>query len=310
LAQLRGLQKIYTPSIFVLLDQTQHEAPSTPVEVVKLHLPSQLTATMRASPEMQQWIKLEKELRLGQLRTALNGVRTQLFVQTRLHTQRSLHVRGQVSSTRAQEVLDRQKRRLVSHRKKYQAAWEALKTLSGGELYMGFRQLHDSDCIPLHDSDGRAAIPQKRRHDGREVASNALLRPGASRKTLSWIWTNVDTSDDSAAMREATRVEWAKAWARKRRWSEELALIDEEMRRTKESLRYEAAQWRGRLQSDTRLESAGINAYANRQASIREALLQKFEALWALPDAPSKTLPIPRATLSTISEVAEEGEQD
>jgi hypothetical protein len=265
---------------------------------------------MRGKAEMQQWVKMEKELRTGQLRTALNGVRTQLFVQTRLYAQRSLHVRGQVNSTRAQEVINRQKRRLVSHRKKYQAAWEALKTLSGGELHLGYRQLYDSDCIPLYESDGRAAVPQKRRHDEREAPGDALIRPGASRKTLSWIWTNVDTSDDSAAMREATRVEWAKAWARKRRWSEELALIDEEMRRTKESLRHEAKQWRERVLMDSDLESHGINAYARRQASIREALLEKFEALWALPDTPPKAMPIPHTKLSTISEVVEEDDDD
>jgi hypothetical protein len=265
---------------------------------------------MRNKAEMQQWVKMEMELRTGQLRTALNGVRTQLFVQTRLYAQRSLHVRGQVNSTRAQDVINRQKRRLLSHRKKYQVAWEALKTLKGGELHMGYRQLYDSDCIPLYESDGRASVPQKRRRDEREAPGDALIRPGASRKTLSWIWTNVDTSDDSAAMREATRVEWAKAWARKRRWSEELALIDEEMRRTKESLRYEAGKWRERVQLDSRPESHGVNAYARRQASIRDALLEKFEALWALPDAPSKTLPIPYTKLSTISEVAETAEDD
>jgi hypothetical protein len=111
-------------------------------------------------------------------------------------------------------------------------------------------------------------------------------------------------------MREATQVEWAKAWACKRRWSEELALIDKEMRRTKESLRYEAGQWRNRVSLDTSPETHGVNAYAHRQASIRNALLEKFEALWALPDAPSKTLLIPHTKLSTISEAAEEGEDD
>ncbi|KAK1223876.1 hypothetical protein PQX77_013242 [Marasmius sp. AFHP31] len=85
---------------------------------------------------------------------------------------------------------------------------------------------------------------------GSRLPEDDLIKPGESRKALSWIWTNMDTSNDSGAMQEALRIEWAKSWARKRRWEEELALVEEEMRWVVVTLRYEAQVWRLQGQLD------------------------------------------------------------
>lgn len=79
-------------------------------------------------------------------------------------------------------------------------------------------------------------------------------------------------------------MEWSKCWAWKRRWDEELELLEEEMRRTLLSLRFESTRWKARVVPKDDAFSEGMVAYATWQAAIRDALASKFEALWALPD--------------------------
>lgn len=250
--------------------------------------------------EVKPWLQMELEFRRGQMRSSLDGVRTHLFVRYRLNTQRTLHVRHQHASTRARQVLARNDLKIKGLTAKYRAAWGAARIIANDEAFIGFQPLHDRDLRSLEDVDGHATKNHrkavKRRADGSEVGS-APIQPGESRKTLSWIWTGVDTSEDSEAMKEATRVEWTKAWARKRRWDEELQLLEEEMRRTVESMKYEARQWReyegDAPTEDTTAVSEGQTAYSLRQASIREALAAKFTALWALPDPKPRTRKVP-----------------
>ncbi|KAJ7582425.1 hypothetical protein C8J56DRAFT_894335 [Mycena floridula] len=54
---------------------------------------------------------------------------------------------------------------------------------------------------------------------------------GTKGKKLSWIWTTGITgdTDDEIHIMESVRVEWAKACARKERWSEEVLILKEEM---------------------------------------------------------------------------------
>ncbi|KAJ8088970.1 hypothetical protein PM082_014217 [Marasmius tenuissimus] len=102
--------------------------------------------------------------------------------------------------------------------------------------------------------------------------------------------------NNSDAMQEALRIEWAKSWARKRRWQEELALVDEEMHCVLMTLRYEAEVWRSRAVFSTDVEPAvveGMCAYAEEQARICEELGSTFQALWARLDPPRPPPPPP-----------------
>ncbi|KAJ7820775.1 hypothetical protein B0H14DRAFT_2304567, partial [Mycena olivaceomarginata] len=77
--------------------------------------------------------------------------------------------------------------------------------------------------------------------------------------------------------------EWAKAWARTRRWTEEVDLLREEMQRVPISLRHRAAWWKERRQPPgfEGEHAEGASAYAMRQAGLHNNLAAYFEARWA-----------------------------
>lgn len=294
IGRFRGVQQVYTPVSLSLLASHESLNPDRAInpENLPLLLPSGIPPAHRQSVSLLPFVEMETEYRRAQLRSSLDGIRTLLFVRTRLHTQRTLHIRNQQASTRARQVLARNDRKLDPFKVKYRAAWSAVKELVG-EVHIGYRELHDADVRSLDELDTHASgnmrktLGKRARNAQDSTATqqgNTVIQPGESRRTLSWIWTGVDTSEDSEAMREATRVEWSKSWARKRRWDEELALLGEEMRRTVLSLRFESTTWKSRTMASEDAISEGMAAYATRQASIRDALASKFEALWALPD--------------------------
>ena len=91
------------------------------------------------------------------------------------------------------------------------------------------------------------------------------------------------------------RVEWSKALARKDRWSEEVELLKEEMRRVLRSLTWEEREWRTRaarpkLASEAQAIFDGHVAYAMRQANGLQSVKQSFEELW-LRKEPSRGQP-------------------
>jgi hypothetical protein len=275
-ARLRGFQKSHTPLALTALPDTEEENMS--VEAMPLLLPSDLPEYIRLHHDMVPWVEMESDFRRGQLETALSGLRRFLFVKTRLHTQRALHARGQNASTRARAFLATNDRRIAHQREKFRAAWDALRTLLDDDDRLRYPYLRDEDCRALHEVDPAVVLGKRPREDG---PSDSLILPGASRTTISWIWMNVDVEDDSEAMVEATRIEWSKAWARMRRWTEEVEIIAEEMRRVLVSLRNEEKVWQGRVTSaGTRPEDEGKTAYALRQAAIRSQLASKFFGLW------------------------------
>jgi hypothetical protein len=85
----------------------------------------------------------------------------------------------------------------------------------------------------------------------------------------------------------ALRVEWAKSRARAMRWSEELRLLEEEMRRVLVFLEWDAGVWRHRARRVeeewvglSEAQSEGLTAFALRQAWIRDCLRSDFTFRW------------------------------
>lgn len=78
------------------------------------------------------------------------------------------------------------------------------------------------------------------------------------------------------------RVEWGKSRVRAQRWNEEVYLLKEEMRRTRQFLAWRAREWESvtDLSHQDAQIVAGAAAYANRQAAIQRALLAHFTVLW------------------------------
>lgn len=82
--------------------------------------------------------------------------------------------------------------------------------------------------------------------------------------------------------RVAIKIEWLKSKERVNRWSEEVLLIPEEMRRVEASLEEQADWWRAQEGNwtDDELLAAGLRAYTLRQADILDQLNAHFTSLW------------------------------
>lgn len=82
------------------------------------------------------------------------------------------------------------------------------------------------------------------------------------------------------------RVQWAKTYSRAMRFTEEVLLVQAEMHRVLRFLIWERESWVSRALACDRSEmlsadmQEGLNAYARRQASIREHLRKEFQLVW------------------------------
>ncbi|KAL0567206.1 hypothetical protein V5O48_014794 [Marasmius crinis-equi] len=334
MARLRSIQRIYTPAAVTELiagDLTNRRDPKTgekiPLEIeeIPVLLPTGLSAESRLDPAVKGWVEMEVEFRKSQAASALEDLRSNLFVRARLNLQMHLHVRHQRGSGRARQVLARNERKVQASKLRYRAARDALVVALGGAEVekLGLRVLNDSDVRSFEDDDTQANRSQrkvlgKRKRTDQETLP-ALIRPGETRKNLPWIWTGIDTGADSEAMLDSLRIEWSKSWARKRRWDEELRILQVEMDRTCVSLAVEGRRWKVRALAETGkgVWAEGRKAYAFRQAAIREGLVTKFRRLWGQADRPRKMLSHPSRTGQEEEEeeelipVAEEsGEED
>ena len=83
-------------------------------------------------------------------------------------------------------------------------------------------------------------------------------------------------------MKEATRVEWCKTYSCMNRWKEEVALLDEEMRRTLVSIEYDAVVWEKAAKTSDRgtAEGEGRIAYAQGKAFVLWEVSKKFMRKW------------------------------
>src|ERR1700679_1366002 len=91
--------------------------------------------------------------------------------------------------------------------------------------------------------------------------------------------------DSEQVLNDSLEVEWSKSYARKKRWEEEVLLIQEEMRRA--IVYHEWRAWGGRNQRGRRsdVDTAtlhGIDAYAEKQAYLSESLARSSAAYWLL----------------------------
>lgn len=94
------------------------------------------------------------------------------------------------------------------------------------------------------------------------------------------------------------RLEWSKAYARQARWTEEVALLQEEMRRVLAFLKWRSNTWLRKADDSTLTlitacphQFDGLRAYACRQASVFSNLHNHFLGIW-------KGLELPREYLT------------
>ncbi|KAJ7901050.1 hypothetical protein B0H14DRAFT_3422958 [Mycena olivaceomarginata] len=307
LRRLRELQATYTPVSILALGQRENVPADEQPEHVPLFLPSGLTPAQRSSDSMAALAEIENRLRDVQLSSSLELLRRKLHVKSRLVTYKSLQARAQGANTRAKAIVDRNECKIRLHSEKYQMAWEAKRKLGGGDAAaVGWTKLLKEDIRCMEDPEELSRREHKRkaqdeRRRQREEAlrregelppltedEERVARGGESVRQVSWIWTGAGMMGADADLEEALRIEWCKAYARTRRWREEMLLVDEEVRRAGVTLEFRAREWdqramavpvgesqweewnraTGRLAGWTYERAEGAVAYALKQAAV------------------------------------------
>ncbi|KAF8125287.1 hypothetical protein EV363DRAFT_1402521 [Boletus edulis] len=226
------------------LDPLQEARP----HLFNLLLPSQCPPSFSA----RRLKEYEWKLRFAQTMDALEDIRQNLRLRSYLLKFKKTNIRGQVANTRVQNTLNTVKDRLDANVRKYRTARAALMSLSPALEKTGW----DSIIRELLDDDIRSLTV-------------GLDGQTEGRRTLSWIWQTLGvTKDQDEDLQDALRVEWCKVRARSHRWTEEVILLLEEMRRVKQFFDWKVQWWREQ------------SAYGSRQATLFAELKASCEKKW------------------------------
>ncbi|TDL23120.1 hypothetical protein BD410DRAFT_721379 [Rickenella mellea] len=245
----------------------------TSIEDVELGLPSSIPNERRGGCCSAELISMEDKLREGQCYEALDKLRHHLHLRTGLINYRSRNVRHQAPSTRARGFVDRNEARVDFFVQKYRRARQARISLIGPGSW-------ERELKVLRTQDVRTMAAK----EGEDVAIGNSL--GEGRRDVSWLWKAPGADDDTIGMNDALRVEWCKARARLDRWTEEVDILREEMRRVEAYLQYRAKWWSSlaltcvHLTSTDAVVYSGAVAYAHKQAGLQAALCTHFCRLW------------------------------
>ncbi|KAJ6447425.1 hypothetical protein C8R47DRAFT_1181554 [Mycena vitilis] len=291
IAKFRTLQAIYMPGVAALIAEVEAardpDASPPNAEHIQLFMPSNIaTVTDAVAACVPGLVDMEAKLRLGQCNNSLVALRGRLHAKRFLIGFRNENVIGQVQSTKARTLIALVGERVENHANRYRKGYSALVALKGAESYPNLRVLKVEDLTldgDWFESDGAARKKLALIGAGRG-ARMPRTAPGASRRVMSWIWTAAGAlGDGEAHLHDSIRVEWSRARGRKVRWSEEVMLLREEMRRVLRYLGWQAGWWRERVDARPDVSpvlAAGLRAYALKQASWHDRLSGFFRAKW------------------------------
>ncbi|KAH7905933.1 hypothetical protein BJ138DRAFT_1017003 [Hygrophoropsis aurantiaca] len=259
-----SVQLLYMPIVAV----HRAKAASTSLAKVepqkfKLWLPSELAPTDVCDVRLRDY---EWRLRYAQAHDALNQTRQFLRLRSHLYNFKDRNVRGQRPNTRANTVIDNVDAKVMVCAKRYQNARIALQTLSKVLGKVGWE-----------------TVLKDLTKDDLKAMRDLFDDETEGRKKLSWIWRTPASANRQVAVQRSVRMEWCRARARAMRWSEEVDLLQEEMRRVLQYFAWHATWWeeQGHSRSDGDSELLeGRSAYAARQADLRRSLSGLFGAMW------------------------------
>ncbi|KAJ7699815.1 hypothetical protein B0H16DRAFT_1835822 [Mycena metata] len=301
ITRFRKLQATYMPAALQALARLPADPAETP-ERTPLMLPSALTAAERETGCLGGVQYTEATARDGQCAAALMRLRHQLHIKSCFMTYKKNNAHHQGANTRSRTLVARNESKIRLHSEKYQTAWTAIRVLNGGDSSsVGWRKLHQTDIRIMEDSEDARKRDERRKQETqrRKERERRLIAEGEhvekeddeegwedqddgnepgvatteSCRLVSWIWTTTGTTGSDVELEEALHIEWAKAYARARRWKEEVRLLQEEYRRILVSFEYEARRWEGRACAiRVGVEEVGFAqgamAYALRQAAM------------------------------------------
>ncbi|KAF7321419.1 CxC2 domain-containing protein [Mycena kentingensis (nom. inval.)] len=263
IGRFRQLQPIFMPGASPLLDAEEEaresHVPSPPPESIELLMPSQMPLAADGSGPagcLRGVATFEECQRVAQCENSLSELRCTLHAKRWLIGHRNANLTGQRATTKAAKLFSTMTGETNLIVARYRCGYRALKKLGALERHPHLRVLHDSDVTinadnAYEDIDAR----QKLARIGSRASRPSRNMPSRSRRIMSWIWTAPGAfCDEEQHLHDSMRVEWARALARKDRWTEEVALLEEEMRRTLRYLDWQEEWWRNRVSARDRLE--------------------------------------------------------
>ncbi|KAJ7642651.1 hypothetical protein DFH06DRAFT_999477, partial [Mycena polygramma] len=153
IVRFRKLQATYTPAALQALARRQADPKELP-ETTPLMLPSALPQAERDVGCMAGVHLIEGLARDAQCSAALMRLRNQLHVKSRFLTYKEIHSRNQGANTRSRTLVARNESKIRLHSEKYQAAWNALRLLQGGDASkVGWRKLKKEDIRLMEDQE-------------------------------------------------------------------------------------------------------------------------------------------------------------
>ncbi|KAF8341780.1 hypothetical protein F5887DRAFT_1076370 [Amanita rubescens] len=275
------VQSIYIPAVATLrsLQLSQCESfdiPDIPIVNMDIWLPSNIGNKVHWDRSLG---KYEWSLRVAQAKDSLEELRQNIYLRDFLLKKKKDWSRGVRQNTRSQTLIDRAKTKVIACAAKYRIARIALGQLA-----------------PILDNDDSWATELRDLSES-DIEGLPAEGWGEGRRRLSWIWVvaGVGAGDGthSQPLADGLRLQWCRARARSLRWSEEVSLIKEEMRRVLAYFTWYEQWWldwaneyEGDGQCNAMLE--GLSAYAFRQANIRSRMRESFTKLWYTEKARKK----------------------
>jgi hypothetical protein len=297
--KLRSMQRKYSPGALQHLAIAGDVAESLEAENMPLLLPSALTTSESLPPlSAPELAASEARLRDAQCSGSLDLIRHGLSVKKRLQTYKQLNARRQHQNTRSRSLLDMQQRKVDVAAATYRNARKARLALAHVAGNASWRALEKADLRLLEDEEEAKRKKQRamkgKRKEAAHVNEEGEIRgvPGMGEKErlISWIWQGAGYTGGviGESLHEGVRVEWSKAYARVRRWREELLLLQEEMARCLRTLEWQAGVWDQRAVPGHYSGSIvygwahqqGAMAFAARQAALRRKLANRFRRQW------------------------------
>ncbi|KAJ7764813.1 hypothetical protein B0H16DRAFT_1310446 [Mycena metata] len=307
--RFRKLQALYTPAALQAAARVPADVSQLP-EDAPLFLPSALSDQERATGCTAGLVNIEARARDAQCRSALVRLRNQLHIKTRFLIYKKIHSRHQGANTRSRTIVTRNESKIRLHSERYQAAWEAIRSLSGGDpAKVGWQKLRKRDIRLLEDPEELSRRQAKRERQEER-------RRGESVREVSWIWTIAGTAGTDAELEDALRIEWAKAYARSRRWKEEVMLLEEEMRRVIVTFKYNASSWDARGQvirvgEVDEVFAEGAIAYAIKQGRMFRQMAEDAKTTFTEERlANGKKRRVRRPVVADRADSGSEGEDD
>ncbi|KAK7050374.1 hypothetical protein R3P38DRAFT_2763610 [Favolaschia claudopus] len=290
LRKFRRLQEVYAPGAVQQLAEDEEkrdpELPALQAEATTVYLPSRLPRVKRDGCSEELKAK-EMRLRVGQMEDCVAKLRRCLLSRRHLWDWREQNV-GQRAGTRAATLAQRIQKSIDETAARYRSARAALLALGGEEAGVDWPELKDDDIRVEEERDSDAGARRKLANVGlgaKETRkSRRAGRAHSSKHVMSWIWTSGGgPGEDEEDLREAVRVEWSKAQARRDRWTEEVQHLREEMRRVLRFLRWTALKWEKRASVEREVDQnlrGGLKAYAARQAATARSISRRFRNAW------------------------------